>query len=85
MDLSNDQSKLDEIIHNERQFILPSKPKLRTYSLFQKEIKAEAYATLYLPKHERSVFWQFPLLVYYHFKLNEEDIVGKILNERVCQ
>ena len=52
LDINDLEIKLADIMHNEWSNKLPSKPKLRTYSLFKNEIKTEEYILSNIPKYK---------------------------------
>ena len=49
---------LGDIMHKEWLSKLPSKPELRTYSLFKNEILIKPYVSCHVSKYNRSLFCQ---------------------------
>ena len=77
-------TKLADIMHSEWSCKLPSKPKLRTYSLFKKEIETEDYILSNIPKYKQSVFCQFRIGIL-PLEIETGRYYRKKLDERLCK
>ena len=78
------KTKLNDLMHSEWSQKLPSKPKLRTYSLFKSEVKTEDYVVSNIPKFKRSVLCQLRIGIL-PLEIETGRYTRKSLDERLCK
>ena len=84
LDINDLEIKLADIMHDEWSNKLPSKPKLRTYSLFKNEIKTEEYILSNIPKYKRSLLCQLRIGIL-PLEIETGRYTRKKVEDRICK
>ena len=83
LDINNLEIKLADIMHNKWFNKLPSKQKLRMYSLFKNEIKTEEYILSNIPKYKRSLLFQLRIGIL-PLEIETGRYTWKKVEDRIC-
>ena len=84
LDINDLEIKLADIMHNEWSNKLPSKPKLRTYSLFKNEMKTEEYILSNIPKCKQSLLCQLRIGIL-PLEIETGRYTRKKVEDRICK
>ena len=83
-DINHLEIKLADIMHDEWSTKLPSKLKLRTYSLFKNEIKTEDYILSNISKFKRSLLCQLRIGIL-PLEIETGRYTRKKVEDRICK